>query len=117
MTMPDPVAALRRDIDRALEDIPPNRETHRLLARAHALLGELAAERDAVFDRARDAQEANRRAYQAGWRDRENDLLARADSAGAPLATDLEAAAFRRGAEAMREALAVEMDCACACRD
>jgi hypothetical protein len=37
----DPLARLRREINRACEDIPPNRETHRLLMRAHAMLAEM----------------------------------------------------------------------------
>jgi hypothetical protein len=58
-----------------------------------------------------------RAAYKRGWEDREADFLAGVERTGlAVVAPDALADAYRAGAEAMREACAKTVDCACLAR-
>jgi hypothetical protein len=78
-------------------------------------------QRDEIERLRRELAARERAAYKRGWEDREGDFLAGVERTGlvamAPdtLAVTL-ADAYRAGAEAMREACATKVDCACLAR-
>jgi len=72
---------------------------------------------DSLPEERRELAAREKEAYKRGWEDREADFLAGLERTGlAVVSLNALADAYRAGAEAMREACATKVDCACLAR-